>query len=498
MRSRWKALAALSLILAWIVPAQGPNYNQDAHYALVRALADGTPRIDRTMFEMRVPTKDFTVFHGHRYAAKAPGLAFWTLPAFLALKAAGGASASGDSYRILWLLGLWATVLPAAILFLLVRTAADGMVPGYGTITATTLGVATLILPFASVFFAHVLTATLGFAAFTLLWRDRRLGGRARTVAAAGLLAGLAITVELPSVILAAALACYLFSRRRAASRLLLFGAGALVGVTPLLLFDQWAFGSVAHLSYAGAEGNRTGFFGVATPSFHVASELLFSRIGLLRLAPVLVLAVVGLAALYRRGFRAEALLVAGMSLAYLVFNSGYATPFGGYSPGPRFLVPILPFLALSLAPMFERLPVTTLVLAAASALLMVVVTVTNPLLATTGGWFARLRARDLVPTVFGFDAGSMHFLPLFGLLLLLAAIFAALATPWRRPDSSDLFRAVLALVAWLAIAAASPTLADHGGSRLVLLYAAIGVAGLVVAGLPRRRSGAAAGRALP
>lgn len=498
---RWKVLAVLSLILAWIVPAQGPNYNQDAHYALVRALADGTPRIDRTMFETAVPTKDFAVFHGHRYAAKAPGLALWTIPAFLALDAAGGAKASGNEFRILWFLGLWATVLPAAVLFLLVRKVVDGIVPGYGTITATTLGVATLILPFASIFFAHALTATLGFAAFALLWHDRHAGARALTVALAGVLAGLAITVELPAVILAAALACYLLSRRRPAVRMLRFGVGALAGVTPLLLFNQWAFGSVAHLSYAGAEGNRTGLFGVATPSFHVASELLFSRIGLLRLAPVLAVAVVGLAGLYRRGYRAEALLVAGLSLAYLVFNSGYATPFGGYSPGPRFLVPIIPFLALALAPMFERLPVTTLVLGAASALLMSVITVTNPLLATTGGWFARLRAHDFVPTAFGFDGASMHFQPLFGLLLLLAAVFAVLATPWRRPDKLDAFRAALALAVWLLVASVSPTLADDGGTRLVLLYAAVAVGGSIVFALPRvvrRRRGAAVGPALP
>ena len=31
--------------------AQGAGWNQSAHYALVRALSDGTPQIDRTQYE---------------------------------------------------------------------------------------------------------------------------------------------------------------------------------------------------------------------------------------------------------------------------------------------------------------------------------------------------------------------------------------------------------------------------------------------------------------
>ena len=69
---------------------------------------------------------------------------------------------------------------------------------------------------------------------------------------------------------------------------------------------------------------NREGFFGITVPSFHVASALLFSTIGLLRLAPVLALALVGLVDLYRRGSRAEAVLIASLFVAYLIFNSGF------------------------------------------------------------------------------------------------------------------------------------------------------------------------------
>jgi hypothetical protein len=490
---RWQVLAGLSLVLAWLVPAHDPSWNQNAHYALVRALADGRPYIDRSVFELRGNvvrggTGDVAVLHGHMYAAKAPGLAFWTLPAFVALKAAGYAKPSSDLYRILWSLSLWAALLPATVLFLLVRLLADRIAPGYGTITAATLGVATLVLPFASLFFAHVLTAVLAFGAFSLLWVERHASARLPVVGCAGLLAGFAVTVEFPSVIVVGALAGYLLARERRVARMLTYCGGAALGVLPLLVYNQWAFGSIAHLSYAGAAGgvNREGLFGVTTPSFHVASALLFSTIGLLRVAPVLVLAVVGVVFLYRRAWRAEALLIAALFFAYLLFNSGYETPFGGFSPGPRFLVPLVPFLVLPLALVYQRLPVTTIVLAAASAVQMIVITMTNPLYAVFGNWFGRLWARNLDRTALGFGGGSHRAMPLFALLVLCAAVFAALATPRPSLSRREIARGVLALAAWLLIAHVSPTLVHNGGPQLVLLYAGVTTAALITLLVPR------------
>ena len=50
----------------------------------------------------------------------------------------------------------------------------------------------------------------------------------------------------------------------------------------------------------------------------------------------------------------------------FLLLNSGYFLPYGG-SPGPRFLLPALPFLALGLGPAFARAPRLTAALASVS-----------------------------------------------------------------------------------------------------------------------------------
>ena len=89
-------------------------------------------------------------------------------------------------------------VIPAVALLLLVRWVADRIEPGYGTAAAITLGLGTIVMTFAAEYFSHAIAATLGFAAFALLFREREGRARLSLVGAAGLLAGLAVSFEYP------------------------------------------------------------------------------------------------------------------------------------------------------------------------------------------------------------------------------------------------------------------------------------------------------------
>jgi hypothetical protein len=494
-RSQVGLAAILAVVVAYVVMAQGAGWNQNAHYSLVRALSNGTPTIDKTRYETGewYSTGDITSYRGHYYAAKAPGLAFASLPAYLPLKGAGVWN-SGDDTKMLWWLALWAVVLPAGILFLLVRHVADRLQPGTGTLVAVTLGLATLVLPFSTLYFAHLLSATLGFAAFAVLWHEREGPPRIDLVAGAGLLAGLAITTEYPLGIIGVILAVYAALRGPFASRILTYAAGGLAGVLPLLLYQWWAFGSPTHFAYENVYGglNVKGTFGIGAPSFRVAMELLFSRIGLFTLSPVLALAAIGIVLLYRRGRRAEALLVAVTSLAYLVYNSGYETPFGGRSPGPRFLIAILPFLALGLGPIFARRPLTALSLAVPSGVLMVAVTVTHPILAVDGHWFRRFGDQDLSATVLSFfrpfsldseklpSSGHWYALLVFFVPVVLAVAFALAGQPRLRLSLQDALAGATCLAGWLALYHETPKLIEgtgvvsrHWGPAFSLLLAA-------------------------
>ena len=222
--------------------------NQTAHLGLVKALSDRTPRIDAYAAE----TCDTAYIDMHYYAAKAPGLALATTPWYGALRLAGLAvdrAPRASSWpegmlelprRATWQVSVFGATLAALLLLLLVRSAAARIVPGYGAASAVLLGIGSLVLPFSTLFFAHVLAATLGFAAFWLLLRDRRSADSSRpVVVAAGVLAGLAIVAEFPLGIVAIALAAY-----GGLERLAPYAVGAVVGVLPLAAFNTWAFGS--------------------------------------------------------------------------------------------------------------------------------------------------------------------------------------------------------------------------------------------------------------
>lgn len=476
-------LGILALLASYTYMAQGGNWNQDAHYALVKSLAEGTPYIDKSfppVTPQRLPRLndraaghsssargsfgpaiarhgDIAYFRGHVYAAKAPGLAFAALPAYLVLRAIHPSTVeSPDAIGALWFLGLLGVVLPSAILLLLVRQVADGVEPGYGMAAAVILGLCTLILPFSTLFFAHVLSTTLGFAAFALLCRKPWAHNRPLVVAGAGVCAGLAITTEYTLALVALVLVIYAFFQRWRLRDASTFIAGTMLGVLPLLLYQWWAFGSLLHVSYEGVAGNTGGVFGVGVPHWRVAGQLLFSRIGLVRLSPVLVLGVVGAVFLYRKQKRREGLVVLGLICAFIVFNAGYATPFGGLSPGPRFLIPILPFVVFPLAVVIRRLPLTTLSLAAPSAVLMLVVTATNPLTAADGNWFSRLTSGKVTHTIVHHVlypyGGWLPIIPFF-LCGLLAAALAARATPPIRTSRADAITAGAAFTSWLALA---------------------------------------------
>lgn len=441
------AVAALALtVLALALPIQPLEMGcaETSTYALVRSLGDGTPRIDAYERE----TCDKALRGGHFFSSKAPGLAVTILPLYVALHATG--LLPGNERTALWMLGLWSAVLPAAVMLILVRRIANRFEAGTGTLVAVTLGLATLTLPLVTLDFGHALAATLLVAAFAIALTERHAEGRPLLLLAAGALAGFAVTTEYPAALIATVIGIYSAAATRPVRRLLAFGAGGLVGVGPLLLYNQWAFGSATSLSYTSAVSSETvegavtvgqhnpGFYGVLTPSLSAAVRLLLADRGLLAVTPIMALGVVGLILLARRGMRAEAWAIAAIVVAMLVYNASLTISpgwvFGGDSPGPRYFYLAIPFAILPLGLVFREAPAVVVALVAVSLVRMTMATSTQPLVGGegTGRWIARLQSGDFAGTVFsllGLGHGWIAIAP-FLLVVGLAAAAAAATAP--------------------------------------------------------------------
>jgi hypothetical protein len=366
-------------------------------------------------------------------------------------------------------------------------------------------------MTFAAEFFSHVIAAALGFAAFCVLMKERDGPMSRRMVFAAGLLAGLAVSFEFQVGLVGVVLVFYALLRRSdRIQRFLAYAAGSVVGAAPMLAFNTWAFGNPLKLAYSDAVAfpgrsghdalglNSDGFFGITMPRFDSATDLLFAGRGLLVLTPILVMAVIGVF-MMRRRHRAEANTILAVAAVYFIYNSGYWLPYGGGTPGPRFLIPALPFVAIGLAYAYRRLPALTLGLAIPSALFMVVGFLTYPLIGKQGigtwaDWFAQGQLEHTLLTVLGVSNAWLALAPFFAAILV-AIVLAARVTPSSL--LADYRIAVPAVAVWACVAAVAPSLAryeisslDPGNSSVLWLIAAGGLLSLITLTALRLRQG--------
>ena len=498
VRRPWDLAAIVAVIFAMAYLAQGPTNNGNSHQALVLALADGTARIDETVSRVGdLSTTDTAWYDGHAYSNKAPGLALAALPAYLALEAVGE---TDDPARVLWALTLVGGVAAAALLLVLVQRVCDRAQPGLGTPVAIIIGLGTLILPFSTMLFAHVLSATLAFAAFALLWRERRGEPSLVLLAAAGAIVALAASTEYPVALAGLVLLLYAAARPGAVRRVAAYAAGGIAGLIPLAAYNWWALGSPLRLTYRygvfipgesrrDVLNNEVPFSTLwDVPTLNDVVRLLFYNWGLITAAPILALAAVGIVLLWRRQLRAEALVSVGVAAAFVLYSAGYYEPYGD-TWAPRFLVPVIPFLALPLACACARYPGIAAPLAAGSIAVTAVVTATHPILALDGHVLDRLFSSELVghsSTVVEL-AGYVTWwdtLPFFAAVLF-AGGFAVGAIVRRAGPvpAREAAAGVVAVLGWALFSQLLPRVAlSTSGETFIVLALAAGVVAAVVA----------------
>ncbi len=342
------------------------DWNTASRLMLTYALVDrGTVAI--TGLEKQ--TRDLAWFQGQYYSDKFPGYSLLaTIPYAYAKWAFDLPAHQLDVPAMFhWQADYWITLGTSGLLTactgaLLVLVARDlGCRPAAAVLTGLAYGLATPAYVYATLAYGHQAAAFALFGSFVLLWRDAHRREALRMVLA-GFLAAYAAVIELQVGPVSAILALYLLAQcsrgGRRGDRLGLFALGALLPTLLLLGYNQLAFGSPWDTGYNhevvpdfARVHNVKNPFGLRSPDWTKLDPLLWgSYRGLFFYAPVLLATVPGWMVLLRRRRWDAALVSMLVVAAVLLVNLSYPEWTGGWSTGPRLLVPLIPFAMIGVA----------------------------------------------------------------------------------------------------------------------------------------------------
>jgi hypothetical protein len=300
---------------------------------------------------------------GHPQSPYPPGQAVASIPWYLLGQFAvqhlpGVPAAARDLVSDLFLTGSSATLSALAATLALLIFLRLNISTGRSLAAAGMLALATPLASYSAWFFSEPLGAALLIAAaFALFAGPDDLPVSAGHAGAAGALLGAAIWVR-PTHALAALVflvALIVRDRKRAATPAVVLSAIVCFACIAYMWRNIYLFGSPFEFGYPpAAEGGK------ALNTFH--TPLLTGLFGYLFspgksifiFAPVLLLAIFGWRSLWlrNRGLATVALLT---PIAYMLFFATYTQWEGGYSYGPRYLIPALALGGLALGPALER-----------------------------------------------------------------------------------------------------------------------------------------------
>jgi hypothetical protein len=371
------ALYALLAIVVIPLFPHFPSPNELTRWALVAAVVeDHSIEVSRVARLLGPQFEDLAVIDGGQYSNKAPGAALVAAPGYLLARPFAGPPSASNLRAVVTAMRWFAATLPLLLMAFAFAGAARER-GGDPTLAVTAMLFGSPLFAYGLLLFAHALTGAALFGAWLLLYlRDR--GG-----IAAGLLIGVAVASEYPSLAPALVLVGGMVVQR-AWGRLARVVAGGAPFALLLAFYQKLAFGSVFASPYTYEKVGQyralahTGVFGLQMPGIAILARLLFDPArGLLIFAPVIAVALVALPAARRALPRAAFVTMMLMPAALIAIYAGYPNWHGGWNVGPRYIVGAIPFLLFPLA--FARDRIVTALLLGASAAAVVPVTLTFP-----------------------------------------------------------------------------------------------------------------------
>lgn len=304
---------------------------------------------------------------GTLYSAKAPGTSFLGYPFYALLHFAGNALERPVEKLdgIILYLRFFVVILPTLLMLFFVRRFAlhRGLPPLYADLVTMSVAVGSMVYTYAHMFAGHQVSAWLLFFSFYTSY----LSGERRSPlwpVLAGAAGSMAVCVEYPMVVVFLPIFFYQWRRRPGFSTWLWFGVGALGPAVLAAWYHQAAFGHPLRTAYSTLENPQfvkdiaPGFMGLRAPKLENLFGAFFAPYeGLFFFSPWMLPAFLGPVVYYARHFRRDdrtsrqVVLAAAWSVALLcVFILCHSLWRGGWTLGPRYIVPVVPFAAIMLA----------------------------------------------------------------------------------------------------------------------------------------------------
>jgi hypothetical protein len=388
-RTRWTSVTLFLLLLfcsAYTFP-RWAEWNQNSRFDLILAIVDqNTLSIDAYYQN----TGDYALFEGHYYSDKAPGTSFLGVPVYWVTRQMLGLEPiekivdrleanpalgetlleEGTGLQVgkvyfalaLTLVTFFVVAIPSALLGVLLYlwTGYVAHNPLYRLSVPLVYGLLTNAFPYSNMFFGHQIVAALLFAAFFMLFRieGRRLSPAWLSIV--GVLLGYAVITEYPTALIAAGLCVYAFFI--VPDKRWLIGL-VLAGLLPGLLAMAYNYAIFRtpmpvgyHYSELYVEQHSSGFLSLSYPHPRALWGITFgSYRGLFFISPILLLAIAGFVVWGHRRVNRRAWWVCLYAvIIFFLFNGSSVMWQGGYSIGPRYLLPMLPFLAVGLVYFFD------------------------------------------------------------------------------------------------------------------------------------------------
>lgn len=463
----------ISLSYSWMSPQISAPNERSRIYLTMAVVDSGTLSLNEQIDKYGTPF-DIAKRDGHFYSDKAPGSSFLAVPAFALYRLLGG-SDSIEKALIFMRLFVMVPFTLLGLVFLRKTLLGIGIRESIANRTTVAYALGTSVFHYGAAFYGHALVASAALGAALGIQRGLSSENpRARFCwrVLAGFSGGMAFAIEYQAALICVGIAIAYLSVRehRTITAVLAPALGASVSVGATLVYNIFAFGGPFKTSYNflfynySEEVHSKGLYGITLPSAESVYGLLFSPSrGIILCAPLVFVGILALGAMWRHT-RWLAIYIGFCAATFFLMAAGSSVWFGGWSFGPRLLVPIFGLTAIAAAAGLEELSdrplLSTLAhayIAAGIAYNTLVTTafpelpprITNPLKTVALPLFERGKpSPNLGMALLGLE-GSASVIPL---ALLIVAVIGYFLYQRATPDRPPLWRRSIVAVSAVAV----------------------------------------------